>query len=406
MKRVSVLFVALAMLLVAPAAMAEVKLALGKFEGKKADGFKKALVEGLLNSGEVALSPSARLVIHGKTKKKRKKWRATAILFDRKTGAEVARRVFKGGKKSKKLWNKVRSEFWDTMGSAITSAHNRLAAEAPKKKDPPPGKKEPAKKPVAKKPKKADKPKPKASAGTRAQSLSPLQVALGGRVFNRSFSYTDDLYGVMRDYSVDVGPMIAGEALWFPGAHVTDGAGAHIGLRFRGYGVIGVASETTSGESFGTTAFGLEGGLVGRIPIFDHEILLDVSAGHDVYEVETPSSGAALVPNIAYTWIRPGIGFRAVFGAGVSMSGDFGWLFVLDTGELGTDAWFPRLAAGGLSGSVFVNVDVFEGLEVQLGFEARRYWTEMLPEFGDKFIVGGVVDQYLMGTLRLAYRMP
>jgi hypothetical protein len=255
--------------------------------------------------------------------------------------------------------------------------------------------------------KSAGKAAPPAPAPARARSVWPLHVALGGRVFNRSFEYSDDIYGVMRDYHVDVGPMIAGELEWFPGAHVTDGAGAHFGLRLRGYGVVGVTSATERGAEHGTSAFGIEGGLVGRIPILDHEIRLDVSAGWDVYEVEAPRVGPPLVPDLAWLWVRPGIALRVVFGdTGLSLYGDFGWLFVLDAGDLGSAAWFPRLTAGGLSGSVFLAVDVFEGLELSAGFEARRYWTAMRPELGDKLIVGGVVDQVLMGAIRLGYRLP
>lgn len=396
----------IATLLVAPSALADVELAMGQFDGrgKAPQKLKQAVTTALIESGAVSISKGAALTISGRGVKVKRRWRAIIKVVD-SSGTEVITHVFKGGKKARKLWAKVESTLWSTIGDSVTSAHaaelKKQAAAAkpdPKKDpDPVPDKPDPKKDPDVK--------PPEDSSGPRAASLSPLQVALGGRVFTRSFEYTDDIYGVMRNYNVDAAAMVAGEVTWFPGAHFTDGAGAHFGLRFRGHGVIGLSSQTTDGTSYATTAYGLEGGLVGRIPIFDHEILIDVSAGTEVYDVEAPESGQ-LVPNLGYTWIRPGVGFRVAFGYGLSMSGDFGWLFVLDTGELGTDAWFPRLTGGGLSGSVFLAIDVYEGLEIQAGFEARRYWTAMRPELGDKYIVGGVVDQFLMGTVRLGYRMP
>ena len=385
--------VLLTVLCTAPSVMAEaIPVSLGEFTGRSGDRLKEAVVNAISASDELRLSTKSPLVVAGKTKRKRRRTIATLVVTDRTTGVEVARHKFKG---RAKVWNSITEEFWVVFGQALTSAYAPHIPPPPKKEPDPP------KPPPVSKPPVVENEEPATSSGA-----SPLEVFVGARIFNRSFAYTDDIYGVMRDYNVGAAPAVVGELTWFPGAHWTDGPGAHIGIRFRGHGVIGLASETADGARFETRAFGLEGGLVGRIPLLAHAFLLDLSMGWDVFDVDTDGAEGALLPAIGHTWVRAGAGFEVVLGAGVHIRGDFGWLFVLDTGEFGSNAWFPRLTAGGLTGALWVGVDVFEGLTIQAGFEARRYWTAMLPEYGDKYIVGGSVDQYLMGTLRIGYRMP
>ena len=77
---------------------------------------------------------------------------------------------------------------------------------------------------------------------------------------------------------------------------------------------------------------------------------------------------------------------------------------VWEKGEL-AQSFFPRHKVGAVDGSLGVQWHLGEAWRLEVGAEYRRYYYAMRPEPGDRFIVGGAVDQYLSGTISMGFEL-
>jgi hypothetical protein len=236
---------------------------------------------------------------------------------------------------------------------------------------------------------------------------SPLMLIAEFAGFGREFSYTDDLFGALRAYSLGFAPMLGGKLYYFPAAHFTNSFAAHIGLDARIETAFGIKSQDSAMQEFPTTMWGFGIHARVRIPIETHSISAVFGYGMQSFRIEaiSPTIPAPDVPDVDYGFLRIGAEMRLVFGVVVSEL-KLSFLPLLGSGQLGSEEWFPRNSGGGLEAGLVLGFLVTDWLEARAGFEYRRFWFSMNPEPGDPNIAGGALDHYFVGNIGLALHWP
>jgi hypothetical protein len=240
----------------------------------------------------------------------------------------------------------------------------------------------------------------------RPHNQTPLEMALAFDYVTRSFKYNDDLFGRLHPYSLNGAPALRIGATWYPAGHFTAGFASNLGLDLGLEYVFGITSKNKDGATFPTKSLELGGALRGRIPLGDHEIALFAGGGRHTFDIGADSSGNSPgVPSVGYTYLRLGAEARFVLFPHFSARASLAWRRVLKKGDIQSDAWFPGASAVGVDALLGAGYEVIDGLEVQLAFIGRRYAFSFNPIPGDKNVAGGALDQYLAGTVGVAYAL-
>jgi len=247
---------------------------------------------------------------------------------------------------------------------------------------------------------------PSGPAGPRP---SPMTVAAGLRMFNRSYGYTDDLFGALRAYSLGIGPAASLALHWYPLAHVMDGPAADLGLDLRGETALFLLSKDSAGNEFPTSHTAWYAGLRWRIRSDPVVVTGVLGYGVRSYRIEAISVDvpAPEVPDVDYGTVRIGAeGRLSVLEGLLAFELHAAYLALLDTGQLAADEWFPRSSGGGLELGLIAGLRFAEDFELRAGVDLRRYFLSMNPEPGDPRIAGGALDQYIAGTVAISWTWP
>lgn len=237
-----------------------------------------------------------------------------------------------------------------------------------------------------------------------------LDLMIAAHPFSRRLSYNQDLYGLLREYSLQFGPAVLLTGRWYLGAHFTNGFGAHLGIDFSWERAFGIDSKRADGEVFPTNSRAWYVGARGRLPYGRHEF--SVGAGYGLHSFVVESAGPSqpgrlnvpLLPGATYRYIGFGAEARFVTEVGFVGTIRIGYRVLTDLGGIESNLWFPRASGGGMDAGVEVGWAFDEGLELRLGWDVRRYFMSFNPQVTDPNIAGGAVDQYFGYTLGLAYR--
>ncbi len=337
--------------------------------------------------------------LHGfatiKVSRRRGKWRGTIQVFDGKDGSEKES-ISASARRTRGLAQKLRRQ----AENAFSSLEGQMAPP------PPP----PAPEPVAQ----AAPPPPPAAAQVSEPAEpdrprngpSPLQIGAEARLMTRSLSYNDDLFGGLRPYDLAGAPVLRIHGAWFPGAHVTDGFAANIGLHFSGDLAFALGSQDSAGRDYPTDAYAVVGGLLARFPLGAHQLNISLGGGLEHFAINEADDGtdANLAP-ADYTFLRAGLGGRIQIIDGLNVAVQGGFRQVLSMGDLGSRLWFPNASMAGLDAELKLGYQLSSSLEISLGGEMRRYFASFSPNPGDFPVAGGAVDQFLSGSLGLTYSM-
>jgi hypothetical protein len=228
------------------------------------------------------------------------------------------------------------------------------------------------------------------------------------RWFGRFFSYHQDLFGELRDYSLPAAPMASAMVQWYPGAHFSRGPASYFGVLLSGALPFAISSRDSSGMQYGTTAYSFDLGIRGRIPLARHEIGLHATYGQQRFAIDNQGGGGAMaavpgVPPVAYQHVRPGLSAVLSLSDRVSLWLSGSGLIVLSAGEI-TAQYFSRASVYGVEAQLGVQIAIASGFSAQLMAEARRYIYAMQPMVQDRWIAGGALDHYLNAGVMLAYR--
>jgi hypothetical protein len=249
-----------------------------------------------------------------------------------------------------------------------------------------------------------------ASAGEVSAKASPrpagdqpwLELSAQGVSMLRLFRYNDDLNDTLREYDL-MAPAVAIGAVWRPASSGVLGHLALHGQAELGVGING--SKTPDGMEYPTSASEWSAGLRVEVPLAGWRWALDASFGEQRFTIDDDAMDE-LLPDVAYRWARAGLGVRIPVSPRLAVAAGGGFRHLLDTGGLGSDAWFPRLTGAGVDAHLGGVWQLGGPVAVHLRGDLRRYFFAMNPEVGDPHIAGGAIDQYLaiMAGLTVALR--
>ncbi|MBK8013891.1 MAG: hypothetical protein IPK13_21385 [Deltaproteobacteria bacterium] len=242
-----------------------------------------------------------------------------------------------------------------------------------------------------------------------ASKTSPytrLETRFGLLFLSRKLSYAGDTGGVLRPYNLKFGIAPRLEARVYPAAFFTQGALQHIGLVLAGEMALGLKSKNVEGTEFPTRALAFDVGVLGRLPLGDHEASLEASFGQHVYAIDVADGGAAPgVPKVRYSFLRFGLGGRFAVSDAFFLRAGFGYRLVLGLGEIGDDAWFPRASGSGLEARVSGGFMWSPALGAELGVEFRRFGITTNAVSGDTPEAESATDQYLGATGAIVWQL-
>lgn len=235
--------------------------------------------------------------------------------------------------------------------------------------------------------------------------LTPFELGAGAHIFSRHLTYNDDIFKQLRAYDLTLAVAPFAHLTWYPGAHLSGGVAAWFGFVAQIEHGFGITSETSDGTSYDTTYQEWLLGLRVRIPIDTLELGLNVLYGNQRFELEGEETAQTVViPAVDYKFVQLGVdGHLALTGA-LTVWASFAYRLVNEAGEIDSNLWFPSADVGGIYASIGATLHIVAGLEGRIGLDIRRYFFTMNPEPGDGVVAGGAVDQYLGGTVGLAYK--
>ena len=261
------------------------------------------------------------------------------------------------------------------------------------------------------------------SMGAEAQDWKPSQtppvLELRGEfgAVSRRFEYHQDVNDNLRDHD-DFAPLFGAVVRWYPGAHLTSGAAANLGIVGEYERSFVGSASTESGEEFDATMQRFAIGARLRFPVERHELGVSFTYGRHEFGVDTGwepnavvANGLAIdrnyVPDVAYWYARPGLDARFVFER-IHAGFGLGYRSVPKLGEVGTSTWFPQATARGMDGSLMIGFEVKPGLVVFGGADVTRYALAMNSQYADtvlaRDVAGGAIDQSISGRAGIEWR--
>jgi len=354
---------------------------------------------------------------------------ARAVLMVRKTGSSYTVMVLDasdGGLleqiKVKSAGNKLKmnKEFESKLINAVGRAEGPKA-EAPPKKEPEPEPTKPEPKetksepketrpePVAEKPEEKSEPKEETVVSEKierkhtGEELPFVRAAVGGRLFSRRLYWNQDLYKALAKYDLPAAPMAGLDVDFFPGALVSQGPAAWVGINGSFDYALGLGSQASDQVKYSTTALRLRLGLIGRVPIGD---LLEIrpALGWMMQSFSIKATGGAKppLPDVNYSNLRVGTDLAVkVTGPFSFFAGAF-YEQPLSVGEMKT--YFPALSVGGFDADLGVAL-VFGSIEVRASVDYTRFWYSMNVKPGDPHIAGGAIDDYKGANLTVGFML-
>lgn len=251
--------------------------------------------------------------------------------------------------------------------------------------------------------------------------LSPLDIIVGLRPYNRNFSYHHtraDLYDgetPLLTYELPIGPAVFIDLRWYPGAHFAPGAAGWLGLAAgfeKGFATQSVFAENTPLEQTLTTdPQQWYVGLHARLPFGDHQIGVLGAYGKHQFILGGDDPGYdALVPDVDYSFVRAGLDGRFRFGDFL-LGLNAGTRFGLSPGPIRDQ--FPQARATSVEAGLMGGYKLTDFLDLVAGFDFLRYAFNFNPvavENADgslnKWVAGGAIDQYISGYLGFHFYLP
>jgi hypothetical protein len=229
--------------------------------------------------------------------------------------------------------------------------------------------------------------------------LPRWEITVGPKMVARTLAFTDNVAG-LPGHNLPGAVAIFAEVEAYPAARES-GALRRFGVAGQIESSLGARTAgREDGRRYGTTASAFRLGPRWRLALSRATVAAGVDYGQHRVTIEVPD---VVPPNVAYSYLRPGLAGRVALGARVSVGLSAAYLHVLSVGGLGDAARFPRMSALGLEASAMLGYLVTHDIEVKLGAEVRRYAHTMNVRLGDPYIVGGALDEHFGLGVALTY---
>jgi hypothetical protein len=123
--------------------------------------------------------------------------------------------------------------------------------------------------------------------------------------------------------------------------------------------------------------------------------------GQDQVTINIPD---AVPPNVAYGYLSPSVSGRVNIGTKLTLTLSGAYLHVLDLGQMGANQRFPRDTARGGELGAAIGYALDDSFELSLVGDLRRYVHSMNTQTGDRYLVGGAVDEHFGASMLITYR--
>lgn len=375
---------------------------------------------------DAAAEAQVSAVVEGKVAKMGKFLRVTVTVRDMSSGDVAHEGEFV---KKKNQLKSLKGAYWSAAGSSIKGTS---PPEKPAKKEPEP-EKPVATKPVVTKPEREEREEKKEPEEREEREAREARVAIdqedtapstlpadrsarhpaliasvGPRMMWRSLGY-DGSHSLSSysSYGKDGGSPAFNAALnvlWFPGAHYRSDWVSNLGLEGDLDYSIGLKSSQ-GGKELDTTAYEFSAGAVYRHPLESFEPRVRLNYLSHTFDADVPAG--TQLPAVSYSAVRLGVGTLVNIVEAFNFDVSFGYLIVLDTGEIGTSKYGSDLSAGAWEiggGATFRFKEVYG---VRAGVDFRRYNLD----FGDSenanvTLPKSATDDYMRATVSFVYFLP
>lgn len=360
--------------------------------------------------------------LEGSVTKVKKKWKANVRVRDASTGLPADEKTWT--RKSLPQLSSIEGAFWGDLGPAIQGtsapagqgagdANARAVADPPKKSAParaqtvaPERQAAAAEADEEEETLQAEEPALAGPSGKSAQH--PALYAWGGpQLMWRTLKYGEDDGSQLRGYENTPGSPavnLALGAVWFPGAHARGDWLSDLGIEGDLSYALGLKSRQ-DGKEVSTTAYDLSAGAIYRLPLDSFEPRFRVGYLRQVFDADVAAN--VPLPAVAYSTLRFGLGTAIFLVDWLSVDVNAAYLYVLDTGEIGSKAYAPNISTNGFEVGLNLGTYIKDVYGIRAGVDYRRYAFDfganpsseaVLPKDG--------ADQYVRVTLAFVYRMP
>jgi hypothetical protein len=422
-------------------------VAVGGFDGPKADEVRAAFIEALKKDGnyEVTDAEDVKASSKGKEIADAAKGLGVKFVITGKVtkgfglklkvlganGKQIDDAEIKGGALPK-LKSNIEKNGVASVATALGQSKPK-AEEKPEEK--PEAKPDEAKADDSDDKKDEDKPaedKPSGGGGGGGgKGLSPFDVMAGLRPMHRTFAFHQtiadvrpaDGYLQLLKYELPLGPALFIDLNWFPASHFMTGPAEWIGLTGgfeKGFATQSVFQEGTANQqTLKTNEQAYYVGARFRLPIAQHMLGLTGTFGQHSFALEgdegTNGKPGPLIPDVKYTYVK--VGVDGMFRFGDFLAGArVGKRFVTKTGALET-VWFPHPKTQSLEAGITVGYRLVSMLDLVAGFDWLRYGFDFNPapqrhpDTNPKldttaYVAGGAVDEYISGFIAFRFHMP
>jgi hypothetical protein len=297
----------------------------------------------------------------------------------------------------------IRSNFWEVMGSHIQTSS-------------PPAKQEKLPEPAVVAQERTPEPaattaeqEPPQPAAARGNAGPALIATLGPRAMWRTLAYENDALGNLRTYENEAASPAINAALsarFYAGALSGSGWFSNLGIDAAFDYAIGLKSKEGN-KTRSTTAYDLSAGLHYRIPLDMFEPVVSVGYARQVFDVQ--AGAATLLPSVAYSAARFGLGTAIRIVDRVALDVHFDYFFILGADDLTSEAYFPDASGFGFDAGAGLYVGVVGSFGLRLAVDFRRYAFDLnaptTPQPGGAKDAEAMTDDYLRAGLSLVYTL-
>jgi hypothetical protein len=454
--------------LIRPALAAEGAVAVGKFQGAKGQALRELAAKVLEANGysvadadasngldwqssstelkRAAFAAQLRAFVFGHSMLTKKEWETEFVVYDGKTGKELARFELQGANLSrlqKAYRDSLIRKLKEPLGQAeqaVETAPTKRSVAVKSEPVPEPEPPKPAAKPAAEtteaepvvekaesEPAESEADKDDSEVSDKkdppSSGLSALEVSLGAQVAQRLWEINDivPVGGRLSPYHNVTLPGVAAGLLIYPAAFFSSSPIRHLGVEVEFDRSILGKTKVANSDPRDTLFQRLSFGLKGRFPLLP---VLHLFVWGGVAGEALKLSGEKVIaasPDIYRQLVRGGITVRLIPTKQLTLDVGGGYRRVLvlnkDAGQLGSEDWFPRTAGHGLELQAGAQLKLTALWGIRLGLNATRDvyafnpTLDMVKARADAgrpppAIAGGAVDWNLSGRIGVALTLP
>jgi hypothetical protein len=239
---------------------------------------------------------------------------------------------------------------------------------------------------------------------TSGDDVRPLlRVSAAIEAGSRHFAYVDRLTTTLRPYDLFAAPLAAIAVEASPFAHSTSPMLQGLGLDAGYAHSFAVSSADASGASVSTNWQSLHADLREMVAIGE-VVRAGAHAGFGMidFTFDGALGAGAELPSVGYRFVRPGLDVRVALRE-FAVFAEASYLAVLSTGALGS--MFPRGSTGGVDAGVGLAWPIARHLDLSFEIAYTRFFYSLNPEPGDSNVAGGALDEMVLASLALGYKL-